>query len=83
MKVFTQFPAKVIVEGTGDDEGITWIGYSPLPFAKLADAVWIVQRIDATGSITYPTASATGGGTEILANQAMTNPGALTYYARS
>jgi hypothetical protein len=78
---FTKYPAKVIVEGTGDDEGITWIGYSPLPYALLADTHWIVQRIDATGSITYPTASAAGA--DILANQAMTNPGGLTFYARS
>lgn len=78
---FRNWPSKVVVEGTDPDTNV-YIGYSRKPDATLAMEVWLVERIDANGSNSFPTDSVYDTG-EMVANHAMTAPAELTYLSRS
>lgn len=80
-KNFRDWPSRhVVVTGEGSEQ-VTYVCYSPFPKALLASSYWLVERIDANGSNTFPTDSVVDG--EMLANHAASNPAGLTYFSRS
>jgi len=79
---FRDWPSKVVVEGTTPDTN-TYIGYSPIPGARLADAVWVVERIDAVGSNAFAEDCLKHGETDPEPCVAMDDPASLTFAARS
>ena len=79
---FRDWPSKVVVEGT-DPDTATYVGYSPVPGAKLADAVWVVEKIDADGANAFAQDCIANGEADPEPCVAMDAPAALTYSERS
>lgn len=81
MTTFRDWPSKHVVEATESDSN-TYIGYSPIAGARLADAVWVVERIDEAGGNVFADVCLTGEpGPEPTAT--MDDPASLEYTARA
>lgn len=79
---FRDWPAKQVVEATESDTN-TYIGYSPIAGALLAQPVWVVERVAESGANAFASVCLAGGEAEPEPCAAMTDPAALEYLARA